>query len=164
MLAWLKKIWPFGKRPDFDAERWEEHTEAKEAGLERILGPMDDTVGHALIPFCVGGAVDMYYFSSCIPGTVFVTMELINPDGEGPKPNQMGTYEVITCTRLRRPPIESHEATRQRIKDGNLSDWDKIERRMCGIMTVLGNYCFETVIEPGETAELPEKDDVNYSR
>ena len=38
--------------------------------LERTLGPMDDTVLHALIPFELGGFLDLYTFSKCIPGTV----------------------------------------------------------------------------------------------
>ncbi len=164
MSDWLRKLWPFGKKKEFSDDRLEEHYEAKQTAMEAILGPMDDTVGHALIPFCLGGGVDMYYFSACMPGTVFATMELIDPDGKGPKANRLGTYELVTCTRLPRPPVEPHEVRKQKIKDGTLSDFDLIDSRLCGIMTTIGNYGFEVVIEPGETAELPGKDeqDVNY--
>lgn len=52
----------FGKR-EFTAEEHQKYDEAKQTALEKILGKMDDTVGHAIIPFIVGGTVDMYYFS-----------------------------------------------------------------------------------------------------
>lgn len=50
---------------------------------------MHGIVGHAIIPFSIGGAVDMYYFTDHIKGTGFATMELLNPDGNGPKPNKL---------------------------------------------------------------------------
>ncbi len=40
-------------------------------------------VGHAIIPFTISGAVDMYYLPNHIKGTRIVTMELLNPDGNG---------------------------------------------------------------------------------
>jgi hypothetical protein len=49
---------------------------------------MHGFVGHAIIPFQIGGAVDMYYFPNGIPGTGFATVELIEPDGSGPKPHR----------------------------------------------------------------------------
>ena len=73
-------------KPEFSDEEYECHCEAKKAALECILGPMHDLVAHAIIPFQVGGTVDMYYFPNGIPGTGFATMELIEPDGSGPKP------------------------------------------------------------------------------
>ncbi|MHC4215723.1 MAG: suppressor of fused domain protein [Planctomycetota bacterium] len=164
MNDWLRKLWPFGKKKEFSDDRMEEHYEAKKAAMEAILGPLHEIVGHALIPFCLGGGVDMYYFCECMPGTVFVTMEMISPDGKGPKSNKMGTYELVTCTRLAMPPVEPHEVRKQKIKDGTLSDFDIIDSRMCGIMTTIGNYGFHAVIEPGETAELPGEDEneINY--
>jgi hypothetical protein len=160
MFKWLKKIRPFGKK-DFSAERHEEYYETKKQALECILGEMDDLVGHALIPFQVGGALDMYYFRKCMPGTVFASMELINPDGKGPKPNRLGTYELITCTRkvTTSAPQESFEEKQKRIKEKRITEFEKIERRMCGIMTMIGYYSFETVLQPGETAELPAGED-----
>jgi hypothetical protein len=60
---------------------------------------MYDLVGHAIIPFRVGGPVDIYRFPHAIDGTAFATMELIEADGTGPKPSRIGTYELIACTR-----------------------------------------------------------------
>jgi hypothetical protein len=140
----------------FTAEQYEAHYTAKKAALERILGPMDDIVGHAIIPYAIGGAVDMYYFSRGLPGTVFATMELIEPDGSGPQPNRLGTYELVACTRIPRPlsKVESGDVPGG-VEKRSDHPFNQIERRMCGVLTVLGRYGTEAVLEPGQTAELP---------
>ncbi len=164
MFKWIKKILPFGKK-GFSVEELEAHYELKEEALEKILGPVDDIVGHALIPFQVGGAVDMYYFSNHLPGTVFATMELINPDGTGPKPNRRGTYELITCTKLKNT-LSLKEISKERkkgIEENEVTPFEKMECKMKGIMTQIGFYSFDTVIQPGVTAELPWDDgETNY--
>ena len=133
-------------KPEFSEEEYERHYEAKQAALEDILGPMHGLVGHAIIPFQVGGAVDMYYFPNGIPGTGFATMELIEPDGSGPKPNRVGTYELLTFTK-QRMPLEEQKSEEHH--------FNKIERRMCGIMTAIGFYSYEAVLNPGDTVEVP---------
>jgi len=85
---------------EFTDEDFEKDYELKSKGLERILGQVDSLVGHAIIPFEVGGTVDMYYYSKAIKGTGFATMELIQPDGSGPVPNRNGTYELVAFTKL----------------------------------------------------------------
>ena len=114
--------------------RWEEFYDAKHAALERVLGPMDNIVGHAVIPFFVGGALDIYYFSSHIPGTVIATMELIGSDGKGPKPNRLGLYELVTCTRLDRPPADSGTSFKPRDPD-NPTAFDIFHQRMWMTLT-----------------------------
>ena len=78
----------FGKKEtpverDFTEEEHSKDYELKRAGLENVLGKMHDMVGHAIIPFTITGAVDMYYLPNHIKGTRIVTMELLNPDGNG---------------------------------------------------------------------------------
>jgi len=137
-----------GKRA-FSDEEYRRYGEAKQLALERLLGPMYNVVGHAIFPFEMGGAVDMYYFLKGIPGTGFATMELIEPDGSGPKPNREGTYELVAFTRLEMPRPDER-------RDKNHA-FNKIERRMCGILTKVGRFSFETVLNPGDTCELPGK-------
>ena len=86
----------------------------------------------------------MYYFPNAINGTAFVTMELIEPDGSGPKPNRIGTYELIAFTK--------HTIEKDRDQD---CEFNKIERRICGIFTSIGNYSYQAKLEPGETCEIP---------
>jgi hypothetical protein len=133
---------------EFSPEEYSRYGEAKEAALERLLGPMHNLVGHAIVPFGIpGGNVDMYCFPNGIPGVGFATMELIEPDGSGPKPNRIGTYELVTFTKLKMPPAASGE---------NEDDpFNRIERRMCNMMTAIGLYSREAVLNPGETCEIP---------
>ena len=105
---------------------------------------MHHLVGHAIIPFDVGGAVDMYYFPNGIKGTGFATMELIRPDGTGPIPNKLGTYELVSFTK------EDYNGDNEPTSPFNL-----IERRMCGIMTTIGAYSFSVKINPRDTIEVP---------
>ncbi len=131
------------RKPARSSDGYEKHFELKVQGLERLLGPMHDLVGHAIVPFQVGGAVDMYYFPHAIDGTAFATMELIEPDGSGPKPSRIGTYEFVAFTR-------------HRIPDGGRQDaFNAIERRVCSIFTAMGHYAYQAVLNPLDTCEAP---------
>lgn len=105
---------------------------------------MHDLVGHAIIPFSIGGAVDMYYFPNHIKGTGFATMELLEPDGTGPLPNNLGTYELVAFTKH---DINSDENVQ--------TPFNLIERKVCGIVTTLGFYSKEAVLKPNDTCEVP---------
>jgi hypothetical protein len=147
MASLFKKL--FAQKPAprrFTNEQYETHYHHKVAGLERVLGTMHNFVKHAIIPFDMGGNVDMYFFGGIIPGTAFVTMEMIQPDGKGPVPSRIGTYEFVAFTKL---PFGD-----MTIKE----EWDKVERRMCWAFTDLGNYVKQYAIKPRDTAETPQKD------
>jgi len=136
----------FGKKQtqkDFTEEEWNQHYELKQKGLEAVLGKMHDMVGHAIVPFDIGGTLDIYYFLQGIPGTGFATMELIKPDGTGPIPNRLGTYELVSFSKL---PYDSSE---------NESPFNKIQGRLNGIMTSIAYYSLQAKLEPKETAEVP---------
>lgn len=132
----------------FSQDEYDNDYELKEQGLENVLGKMLNTVGHAIIPFDIGGAVDMYYFPNHIKGTGFATMELLDPKGNGPKPNDYGTYELVAFTKhIYNSDYENDTA------------FNLIERRICGIFTRVGNFSFEAVLKPGDTCEVPSDDD-----
>lgn len=141
----MKKL--FSRKKKFSDEEYERHYEAKKEALEKILGEMHEMVGHALIPFQIGGAVDLYYFPRAIDGTALVTMELIEPDGTGPKPNRNGTYELIAFTR--------HKIT----GNDKSEEFKKIENRIWRVLTTVARYSFAAKLEPGETAEVPGDED-----
>ena len=145
----FKKL--FGKKaPQKEGVSEEEYYELKSAGVERVLGESHPMVGHAIIPFDIGGAVDMYYYPNHIKGTGFVTMELIKPDGSGPIPNQLGTYELVAFTK--------HDYTGD---SEDTTSFNLIERRVCGIFTSTGNYSFQAKLKPGDTCEVPRDDEPN---
>lgn len=137
----------------FNSEAYKQEYEAKKAGLERLLGPMHHLVGHAVVAYDVGGPVDMYYFTECSEGTAFATMELIQPDGTGPKPNRIGTYELVAFTRH---PFSGEDLA---IRKDTSTPFDAIERRMNGIFTTIGHFSTQAVLNPGETCEVPVGED-----
>ncbi|KUJ61974.1 hypothetical protein AR687_10480 [Flavobacteriaceae bacterium CRH] len=155
-MSFLKKLFGIEKKEieipvkEFTDEEYNTDYELKEQGLENVLGKMYGMVGHAIIPFSVGGAVDMYYYPNHISGTGFATMELLDPDGNGPKKNRLGTYELVAFTKL---AINEDEE--------NPNDFNLIERRFCGIFTTIGNYSFQAVLNPNETIEVPNGTDEN---
>ncbi len=131
---------------DISVEEYEKTDELKMAGLEAVLGTTHELVGHAIIPYMVGGTVDMYYFPNHIKGTGFATMELIKPDGTGSIPNRMGTYELVAFTKhVYNPPSKD-----------TITPFNRIERRLCGIFTSIGGYSTQAKLEPLETCELPQ--------
>jgi len=153
-MEFLKKLFSKKKEvvpePQFSQEQYNLDYELKTKGLENILGAMEELVGHAIIPFAVGGAVDMYYFSKHIPGTGFATMELLDPNGNGPKSNRLGTYELVAFTRQ---PYNVSQDTQ--------TPFNLIERHICGIFTAIGGYSYDAVLQPNATAEIPEEEKEN---
>lgn len=146
------------QRAESGQEQHERDYELKKQGLERVLGPMEDVVGHAIIPFAIGGAVDMYYFRYPAGGTAFATMELLDPKGNGPQPSEIGTYELVSFTRHSMHAQSWAGRVNQRFnrsKSSRPAAFDAIERRMCGIFSDLGRYASEAVLNPFETCELP---------
>ena len=122
--------------------------EAKRKAIETVLGEMDKPVGHAIIAFEAGGAIDMHYYSNHIQGTGFATMELIGHDTKYSKPNMLGHYEFLGFTR------------HSKIYQGNVNDYyKKIERRFCKIFTELADYSSQTVLNPKDTIEASVSED-----
>ena len=127
---------------EYTGEQYDKDYELKQQGLEKILGKMHDMVGHSVVPFYMGGSVDLYYFLHHIKGTGFATMELLDIEGNGPLPNELGTYELLAFTKN-----YYDEGS-----DGG-SAFNLIQSRICENLTAVGNYSYETVFDPGDTYE-----------
>lgn len=119
-------------------DEWGEWWNARVAAIETILGPSDDTVGHAPIPFefgaDIGGAADIIYFKKHLNGVISVTSELIGHDEQ--VQNDLGNYELMVAHRDDEP-------------------WG------ADIISRLAYYTLEAKLNPGETMDLasavPEK-------
>jgi hypothetical protein len=149
-LRWLSR--KKGPEPKFSEEELVLYCEAKKAALERVLGPMADVVLHTVPQFDMGGLVDMYLFPNGVPGTGFATMELIRCDGSGPKPNRIGTYELVAFTK--------HPVPEQ---GGDIMDEGhpigKMASRWISILTGVGRYSREAVFNPGDACHVPSGKD-----
>lgn len=146
-MGFLNRL--FGKKEtpierEFTEEEHEKYYELKSKGLENVLGKTHNLVGHAIIPFAIGGAFDMYYFPNHIEGTGFATMELLDPSGNGPKKNRIGTYELVAFTKY---DYNMNEETQ--------TPFNLIERKACGFLTAIGMYSSQAVLNPKETIEVP---------
>jgi hypothetical protein len=149
-MNFFKKL--FGKKEpkEISEEDFSRYYDLKSKGLEDILGQMHGMVGHAMISFAAGGAVDMYYYPNHIPGTGFATKELLEPDGTGPLPNRLGTYELVAFTKY---PIEN--TNELEVTGKEKAPFNLIERQICGIFTTMGFYSKQEVLNPKETCEIP---------
>lgn len=125
----------------FSNEEWEKHYTDKELGLERILGKKHPFVGHAIVGFDVGGPVDLHYFSIPQSGTGFATMELLKPDGSGPVPNDLGTFELVAFTKLPYDTIK-------------YSDFNIVELEIRSLLTDVAKIALEQEINAGEILEI----------
>ena len=92
---------------------------------------------------------------------------LYRPDGSGPIPNKLGTYELIACTRHEASSISLEDSKKilqqikEALKSGSSSgprirtEFDNITDRIYKILTTMANFSFETKLEPNEMAEIP---------
>ncbi len=112
---------------------WSEWWDGRVAAMETVLGPCDDMVGHAGIPFDIGpdngGGADIIYFKNHIKGVVSATCELIGRDDQ--VENDLGNYELVICHR-------------------DEEDWG------ADLISRLAYYTLEARIDPGETMDIAE--------
>jgi hypothetical protein len=103
---------------------WEEIWNARIAALEQTLGPCDDQVLHAVIPFVLDGQADVVAFFQHLDGAVYVTAELTG------KPDACtADYELMICHRSR-------------------ADWGP------NLISQLAAYSQQAYIGAGETMDL----------
>jgi hypothetical protein len=116
-----------------DTDLWQEWWTARVAAIETVLGPSDDIVGHATLPFQIGadlgGAADIIYFRKHVPGVIAVTSELIGCDEQ--IKNALGNYELMICQR------------------------DDVEWG-ADIISRLAYYTLRAKLEPSETMDIGE--------
>jgi hypothetical protein len=112
---------------------WGEWWDARIAAMESVLGPCDNIVGHAGIPFDmgadVGGDADIVYFKRHVKGVVSVTSELIGRDDQ--VKNDLGNYELMICHR-------------------DEEDWGP------EIISRLAYYTLQAKLNPGDTMDIAE--------
>jgi hypothetical protein len=108
-------------------DEWKRTWDARTAALESVLGPAEDMVLHALVPFQIGGQADVLSFRKLMAGQVAATCELLGEPSQ--KRNLQGTFELAIAQR-----------------DG--SDWGP------NIISKLARYTCDAVLQPGQTMDL----------
>lgn len=126
-------------------EQWDNE---KSARMEGILGPMHDIVMHSMIPFHVGGGLDLYYFPNRVEGTGIATKELSASPGEGSQNDLFNCYELVMFTR--------HQLSLNETKDSE-SPFGVAHRNIASILNPIARYSAEATLNPGETCEFPNE-------
>ena len=72
-MSFWNRLFGRKKTEEYDQAAEEAWYDEKSSYMESILGPEHDHVMHAIVPYAVGGALDLYYFPSGLPGTAIAT-------------------------------------------------------------------------------------------
>jgi hypothetical protein len=118
----------------------------KSAYLAEILGEEHGLVQHAIIPYDVGGGLDLHYYPNKIPGTGIATKELVNLEGVGPSNRAYPCYELVMFTRH---PIDLENAQNQETPFG------RAHQNITRIINPIARYSATAALNPGDTLEFP---------
>jgi hypothetical protein len=149
MFNRLKKL--FGSRketPSKDAtaklaEAWQDQ---KSTLMEAILGREHDMVMHAIIPYAIGGGLDLYYYPHLIPGTAIATKELSDLPDQGSSNRVFSSYELAMFTR--------HTLNLDHAKDDS-TPFGRAHSNINRILNCIARYSASATLNPKETCEFP---------
>lgn len=125
------------------AEAWNDR---KSKLMETVLGREHDMVMHAIIPYAVGGALDLYYFPHSIPGTAIATKELSVLPEQGSSNRVFSCYELAMFTRH---PLDLDAA-----KDDS-TPFGRAHSNIKRILNRIAPYSASATLNPNETCEFP---------
>jgi hypothetical protein len=125
------------------ANEWYDH---KSALMEKSLGKEHDMVMHAVIPYAIGGALDLYYYPNGIPGTAIATKELSEMPNQGSKNKVFRSYEMVMFTKL---PLSMDDAQKRKTPFG------RVHRSINAFLNAMAPYSAEAELNPNETCEFP---------
>lgn len=129
---------------DGQAEQaWYDH---KSKLIEEILGKEHDMVMHAIIPYAIGGGLDLYYYPNKIPGTAIATKELSELPNQGSSNRVFSCYELAMFTRHR---LNLDEAKQEATPFG------KAHSNINAILNCVAPYSAQATLNPHETCEFP---------
>ena len=125
------------------AQRWYDR---KSALMEEMLGKEHDIVMHAIIPYAIGGGLDLYYYPNGIPGTAVATKELSELPGEGSSNRVFQCYELVMFTK--------HALDLNAAKDED-TPFGQAHRVINSVLNRLAPYSAQAALNPNETCEFP---------
>jgi hypothetical protein len=126
------------------AEEW---YEKKTAMMVDILGTEHDLVMHSIIPYAIGGPLDLYYFPNGLKGTAIATKELCDLPGEGSYNDVLDSYELVMFTRATLSLDNAND-------DSTL--FGRAHRLIRMILNEVALRSTEEILNPSDTFEFPE--------
>lgn len=131
---------------DSSADAGERWYDRKSALMEAMLGKEHDMVMHAIIPYAIGGGLDLYYYPNGIAGTAVATKELTELPGEGSSNDVYQCYELVMFTRH---PLDLDAA-----KDES-TPFGRAHMVINAVLTGIARYSADATLNPNETCEFP---------
>lgn len=125
------------------AEAWHDQ---KSKLMEALLGREHDMVMHAIIPYAIGGGLDLYYYPHSIPGTAIATKELSDLPGQGSSNRVFSCYELAMFTR--------HSLNLDHAKDDS-TPFGQAHASVNRILNCIAPYSASVTLNPNETCEFP---------
>lgn len=132
--------------PDVDSDSSDEWYDYKSRFMESILGPEHDMVMHAMLPYGLGGSLDLYYYPNGIEGTGIATKELSDGPGEGSSNEQFETYEFVMFTRY---PVSLDDVRKKHTPFGN------VHASINAILNCMAPYSTQATLNAHDTCEFP---------
>lgn len=152
MLNWLKRLFSDQpSEPDLDDAEEEAWAKKKEEILESLLGPMHDMVMHAIIPYGIGGGLDLYYYPNHVEGVGIATQELTHAGPTGSSNTHYDAYELVMFTRH---PLDLDQAKEESTPFG------KAHSNINAVLNCVAPYSEQATLNPYETCEFPAEIDV----
>ena len=125
--------------------------EQKTAWMEAILGKEHPIVMHAIVPYAIGGALDLYYYpSGTVPGTAVATKELSELPNEGSSNAVFRAYELVMFTKH---PLDLDSAQDEQ------SEFGRAHASINAILNCIAHYSATAELNPRETCEFPAEMD-----
>ena len=125
----------------------QEWYERKSAYMEASLGKEHNMVMHALIPYALGGSLDLYYYPNGVAGTAIATKELAEGSNDGPSNDLYRSYELVMFTKHR---LDFDKASDENTRFG------RAHANIGAILNVIARYSEQATLNPNETCEFPE--------
>lgn len=132
---------------DIDEEAAQRWYDRKSALMEEMLGKEHDMVMHAIIPYAIGGALDLYYYPNGLPGTAIATKELSELPGEGSSNAVYQCYELVMFTKH---PLDLDAAQNEDTAFG------QVHSVISATLNQIAPYSAQATLNPNETCEFPE--------
>jgi hypothetical protein len=130
---------------DADEETGERWYDRKSALMEEMLGKEHDIVMHAIIPYAIGGGLDLYYYPNGVPGTGVATKELSELPGEGSSNGVFQCYELVMFTKH---PLDLDAEDED-------TAFGRAHSFINAVLNFIAPYSAQATLNPNETCEFP---------
>lgn len=119
----------------------------KTAMMETLLGEEHNIVMHAMIPYSIGGNLDLYYYPNGISGCAIATKELCETHNSGSSNDVFRNYEIVMFTRHH---LSVDDATNENTPFG------RAHLNIDAILNHVAPYSALATLNPFQTCEFPD--------